>query len=69
MTWSWDLDGDGTFGAWSSKGNFAPWSLQVFDFNADGPSGQLADHAMEHFIAVATQRSALRGDRELKVES
>ena len=37
-----------------------PWGTHGFDFNADGPGGQLTDHAMEHFLAAVTQRGAVR---------
>lgn len=32
-----------------------PWATHAFDFNPDGPGGQLADHALTRFLAAATR--------------
>jgi acetyl esterase/lipase len=32
-----------------------PWATHGFDYNPDGPGGQLADHAIEAFIVVVTR--------------
>lgn len=34
-----------------------PWATHGFDFNPDGPGGQLADHAIEAFLSAVTQRN------------
>jgi len=31
-----------------------PWATHGFDYNPDGPGGQLAEHAIEEFIAAVT---------------
>jgi acetyl esterase/lipase len=31
-----------------------PWAVHAFDFNPDGPGGQLADYALETFLAAVT---------------
>lgn len=35
-----------------------PWATHGFDFNADGPGGQLADYAIMHFLDAVTSRRA-----------
>jgi acetyl esterase/lipase len=32
-----------------------PWATHGFDFNLDGPGGQLADYAIDHFLTVVTR--------------
>lgn len=32
-----------------------PWATHAFDFNLDGPGGQLTDYALEWFLAAVTQ--------------
>ena len=32
-----------------------PWATHGFDFNPDGPGGQLADYAIDRFLAVVTR--------------
>lgn len=32
-----------------------PWATHAFDFNPDGPGGQLADHAIARFMAAVTR--------------
>jgi len=32
-----------------------PWATHGFDFNLDGPGGQLADHAVEGFLRAVTR--------------
>jgi acetyl esterase/lipase len=32
-----------------------PWATHGFDFNPDGPGGQLADYAMDRFLTVVTR--------------
>jgi acetyl esterase/lipase len=34
-----------------------PWATHAFDFNADGPGGQLADHAMMNFLRDVAPRT------------
>ncbi len=38
-----------------------PWATHAFDFNPDGPGGQLADYAIEHFLAAAVRRAGPDG--------
>lgn len=41
-----------------------PWAVHAFDFNPDGPGGQLADFALETFLAAVTaERRERAGDR------
>jgi len=32
-----------------------PWATHGFDFNPDGPGGQLADYAITQFLAAVTR--------------
>lgn len=37
-----------------------PWAVHAFDFNPDGPGGQLADFALETFLAAVTAKPPTR---------
>ncbi|MBL9214707.1 MAG: alpha/beta hydrolase [Opitutaceae bacterium] len=39
-----------------------PWATHAFDYNPDGPGGQLADHAIRHFLQAVTRSRLSRAD-------
>jgi acetyl esterase/lipase len=32
-----------------------PWATHAFEFNLNGPGGQLTTYALEHFLAAVTK--------------